>query len=431
MGFILSILAAIAACVRDWQAHAGSGRRDEHRVSPQYYQGRELFLKVWTPNTSRNAGDGLGPLYNESSCAACHNQGGAGGGGSNDHNVDVMAISVVQPGECGVDTIFRGELAELHPGLRNSMSIVLHHNAVSDADQAKLNGIKAYRGIQTRNDLLSIQHSERSTPALFGAGLIDGISDDILIKAEKQTHAEFPEISGRASPLRDGRLGRFGWKGQTARLNEFVAAACANELGLEVPGHHQVSLVPDRDFDPQTIKLDLDPQGCEALTQFVASLPRPELRRPPKARGQSLLGEAVFARIGCGACHTPKLGHVDGLYSDLLLHDMGDRFASSGMGYGGGNGSMQVVDRSKSSSNGEQPTGEATATEWRTTPLWGVADSAPYLHDGRASTLHQAIQLHGGEAEKTVDRYEKLAKDEQQALLAFLHSLRAPKESQR
>src|SRR5262249_59001224 len=64
----------------------------------------------------------------------------------------------------------------------------------------------------------------------------------------------------------------------------------------------------------------------------------------------------------------------------------------------------------------------AVASEWRTPPLWGVADSAPYLHDGRARTLHEAIQFHGGEAAATVERYAQLSRGERIALFNFLHS---------
>ena len=65
----------------------------------------------------------------------------------------------------------------------------------------------------------------------------------------------------------------------------------------------------------------------------------------------------------------------------------------------------------------------AAATEWRTPPLWGVADSAPYLHDGRAQTLDIAIATHDGEAAKTAARFRKLAPSDRKAVLAFLSSL--------
>jgi CxxC motif-containing protein (DUF1111 family) len=65
--------------------------------------------------------------------------------------------------------------------------------------------------------------------------------------------------------------------------------------------------------------------------------------------------------------------------------------------------------------------------EWRTPPLWGVADSAPYLHDGRAETLLEAISLHGGEAHATRERFLLLPLRDRQAIIAFLKTLVAPK----
>jgi hypothetical protein len=86
--------------------------------------------------------------------------------------------------------------------------------------------------------------SQRNAPALFGVGLIDALGEETLLSAEKQQFADFPEIRGRSNRQKDGRLGRFGWKAETPSLREFVVAACANELGLEVPGHHQGNLSP-------------------------------------------------------------------------------------------------------------------------------------------------------------------------------------------
>ena len=119
------------------------------------------------------------------------------------------------------------------------------------------------------------------------------------------------------------------------------------------------------------------------------------------------LGYPVFESVGCATCHSRSWA-VNGLYSDLLLHDMGDRISDSG-GYGmsappGGVRDLAVATGQPRSS------GEAGPTEWRTPPLWGVADSAPYLHDGRASTLDEAIRLHGGEAAATATRYTKLSR---------------------
>ena len=86
------------------------------------------------------------------------------------------------------------------------------------------------------------------------------------------------------------------------------------------------------------------------------------------------------------------------LFSDLLLHDMGTL----------GDGIEQ---------------GEASGSEFRTAPLWGVAQSAPYLHDGRAATLEDAIAAHGGEGQAARDRFLALSPSERAALVAYLESL--------
>jgi cytochrome c peroxidase len=75
---------------------------------------------------------------------------------------------------------------------------------------------------------------------------------------------------------------------------------------------------------------------------------------------------------------------------------------------------------------GDRPHHPAATEEWRTPPLWGLRDSAPYLHDGRAGTLDEAIRLHGGEAEASGRRYRQLSPREQSALQSFLLSLAAP-----
>src|SRR5262249_22885611 len=112
-----------------------------------------------------------------------------------------------------------------------------------------------------------------------------------------------------------------------------------------------------------------------------------------------------------------------------LLHDMGRGMLSFGGGYGSGPTPLAVA---RSQSTIDPPSsGPASPTEWRTTPLWGVASSAPYLHDGSAATLDQGHSLHGGEADKTTQRYTALSSGDRQALLAFLHSLVAPAERDR
>src|SRR5262249_6506437 len=148
-----------------------------------------------------------------------------------------------------------------------------------------------------------------------------------------------------------------------------------------------------------------------------ASLPRPAERRPVDAvaRDAAAAGKQLFGAIGCANCHTPDLGPVEGIYSDLLLHPLGEELGGGGS-YGGRAGPRP------DGSPGEGP----VPSEWRTPPLWGVADSAPYLHDGRASTLEEAILLHGGQGSRFAELFARLSADDQEQLVAFLKTLRAP-----
>ena len=154
-------------------------------------------------------------------------------------------------------------MEDLHPGFRNRASIVLHRHATAVETRKRINEIESFTAVQTREEIKVLRKGSRNTPAVFGAGLIDAIPDTVLRAAEKRSFASFPEIKGRVSSLPDGRLGRFGWKGQVARLDDFVRAACSNELGLEVPGQHQASMATAKEFDASKLKLDLDEEQCE------------------------------------------------------------------------------------------------------------------------------------------------------------------------
>ncbi|HWE36272.1 MAG TPA: di-heme oxidoredictase family protein [Isosphaeraceae bacterium] len=416
------VLAIAAGAVA---AGAGPRHRKAAQAVPPDAEGRHLFLKLWpVGEASPTGGDGLGPLYNEGSCVACHHVGGLGGAGLNDRNVKLLVASGKVADQ--VNNVFQGELTDLHPGFRGGTSVVLHKHGTTRAVEERLREIGSYTAIRTPDATTALRTTERNTPPLFGAGLIDGILDRALLDASAHRDEAFPEVKGRVSRLGDGRIGRFGWKGQVATLDDFVRAACANELGLELPGRHQASLTPAKEFDPKALKPDMEDREVRLLFGFVRSLPRPGFRVPAEVamlrsapgKVDPVRGRAVFDRIGCATCHAPKLGEVDGLYSDLLLHDLGARLVDAGTYYGDSSPAPAPP--------GVLASGPAAAGEWRTPPLWGVASSAPYLHDGRAATLSEAIGLHGGEAEATASRYAALPRAEQQSLLAFLHSLQAP-----
>jgi CxxC motif-containing protein (DUF1111 family) len=211
--------------------------------------------------------------------------------------------------------------------------------------------------------------------------------------------------------LSDGSIGKFGWKAQSPTLLDFVQGACANELGLSNPDQPQPAPLTRVRYRQRG--LDLTLAQCEQLASFVASLPRP-VERPPSNLQNGLKitrGRGIFDKVGCADCHVPAMGSLSGVYSDLLLHSMGSDLEGSASYY-----SPKLIADPRN----------AQPDEWRTPPLWGVADSHPYLHDGRAPTLHDAIIMHAGQAKKSAGNYVNLSLADRETLLFFLKSLRAP-----
>lgn len=335
-----------------------SGAEAGEQAGEALDRGRELFGREWVADDPRSAGGkGLGPDANAESCVACHSLGGMGGAGGRSRNVGTA-----------------GDLANVFGGMQATM-------------------VPREMFIQTE---ISGMGSPRNPPALFGSGLIDEVPATALRELAAVEHPEHPEISGRVSETEDGEVGRFAWKGHVASLSDFVAQACEVELGIVVerPG------TKDR-------KADLRTADLTALTDYVAQLPAPrEIADQPLADE----GEDVFHEVGCATCHVESVGPAERVFSDLLLHDMGEALSDAGFGYA------------------EVATSElvAVAQEWRTPPLWGVRDSAPYLHDGRADTLSDAIAMHGGEAQSVVAAWSELEEGERASLDAFLRSLSAP-----
>jgi CxxC motif-containing protein (DUF1111 family) len=397
-----------------------------HAVDPAMAQaGQELFKHQWKPNDPlANGGDGLGPVYNANSCVACHHQGGVGGSGGVEHNVTTYAFTVAPPGRPregvvhshAVDPKYQETLALVSPELPNVTRPTLEQLV-----QLPRSGDHCIRFP------INVHVSQRNTPALFGCQLIDDLPERVIIATERGQRLRWGMAPangedapvGRAHRLADGRIGRFGWKAQAASLSDFVRAACANELGLGNPGQDQprpLALLNRSGY--QSMKLDLTEQQCDQLTAFCGSLPRPAERPGEGAAGkQAEAGKSLFNTIGCANCHVADLGSIKGVYSDLLLHRMGQDL----QGGGSYNDPPPRRDPDRTPpSDGPDP------REWRTPPLWGVADSAPYLHDGRANTLEEAIRMHGGQGAPAAQRFAALSTAEQGQVIAFLNTLRAP-----
>jgi CxxC motif-containing protein (DUF1111 family) len=429
----LVLLAAVMVLgAVSWQVFSPTSAEQSPGDGDLAKAGEVLFNHEWQPNDPLSpGGDGLGPVFNARSCVECHHQNGVGGSGGQEHNVTTFVLfhHGRRKGQTdGVIHNFATEkehqetLAHIDPRSPPLWGPSLGRAAMSRGGKVftQVSAVIADRGVdftETRIAVVTdVVLSQRKTPALFGAGLIDGIPDHVIIANEQTQRLRYAKFSvadevlpiGRAHRLPGGKIGRFGWKAQTARLAEFVQAACANELGLGNPNNPQPKSMAKPDSQPPG--LDLSQLQCDQLTAFVAALPRPVQRAPHAA------GTALFVKIGCAECHTPNLGSVEGIYSDLLLHRMGEGLTGAGISYGGVH--RPPIDIA------DAPT--LRPDEWRTPPLWGVADAAPYLHDGRAATLQDAILMHGGQAASSVANFQSLPQEEQVAVRLFLRTLRAP-----
>ncbi|MHC5537053.1 di-heme oxidoredictase family protein [Singulisphaera rosea] len=510
LGIGLLVVFGTAGCRRQVTDTAPSDHREGPLTGPA--RGREIFLREWSPGfVPDSGGDGLGPVYNDTSCVACHNAGASGGAGPASKNVEILTALPVSgdlEGGSGQGDPSQGQpagvaaagdgaggsssgpaippspefeaLAKRHSGFRSASSVVLHRfgtdpnfrawrsnllgddrnlpQRVSDAKssrpdpderaKAEIEGLVErirQRGTVEvgtfRDGKISLLLTERNTPPLFGTGLIDAIPGEVLKAAARKGHPGFPEIKGRVSYNKGARIGRFGWKAQIASLEEFVLTACSVELGLEVPGHSQAAVPNAPGY--KAPGFDLEKAESEDLIGFVRSLPAPEVAMASGDLESRFRreGRDFFEAIGCATCHTPTIGAASGIYSDLLLHDMGQDLGDSGVYGSSAPDSVELAtvgpappidlknltgDMPSARPKGEEVIVGAKRVEWRTPPLWGFRDSGPYLHDGRAETLEEAVALHGGEATMTSERFFRLPHRSRLQIEAFLKSLIAP-----
>ncbi len=417
--FGLAASAALVA-IAAWMFWPGLPVIWEPRADPETKaMGLTLFEHEWQPHDAMASGDGLGPVFNARSCVDCHSQGGVGGGGDISHNVRAFEAAPTKEKpepESGLVHHFavenrflegRGELRVLFPLVTRV---------------ATVSGGCGYFSTFRRNFDPVRTESVNST-ALFGAGWIDRIAPAAIshqslkvsmARVGRELSSNFSGVvPGRYRVLPDGRVGKFGWKAQFATLEEFVAAACANEIGLGNPRRNQAKPLGFKTY-PQ-VAPDLDSRQFNALVAFVDTLPRPTERTPdsPSLAHRAEAGKALFNSIGCAVCHTPNMGGVEGVYSDFLLHRLDDRSKAISSSY--------TLDAPEVPLPAEYPKPE----EWKTPALWGVADSAPYFHDGSINTLEQAILHHKGDAEDVTKEYSSLSQNDRDALIVFLKTLRA------
>ncbi|MGE3304490.1 MAG: di-heme oxidoredictase family protein [Rhizobiaceae bacterium] len=413
--------------------------------------GNALFRKNWVSSpSSTQASDGLGPLFNARACQSCHLKDGRGHppegaaestsmflrlarSASDDEERSKIAsrAALVLP-----DPVYGTQLQDLAvPGLaaEGRMTVRYEEKPVTLGDGTVVPmryptyGVDslAYGPLDPTTTL-----SPRVAPPMIGLGLVEQIHPaDILAKADPDD-ADGDGISGKPSVVLDiitgqPTLGRFGWKASTPSIRQQSADAFAGDIGISTPE------VPKSYGDctdaqaaclamPNGVQERLGPVEAPApvmdlVTFYSQNLAVPRRREANKA--DVLAGKALFYKAGCTACHTPKFVtrrdapnkaqafQLIWPYSDFLLHDMGEGLADG------------------------QTVGDATGSEWRTPPLWGIGLTQTvnghtfFLHDGRARNLTEAILWHGGEGQNSRDAFAALAARDRDALIRFLESL--------
>lgn len=347
----------------------------------RFEAGKTMFTRVWL------AEEGLGPVYNENSCNACHSDPVPGGGGE---ETDEKITTYSPHGGCDL-------LAEEGGGNVRQQATAL---AASQGITEEL-GPEGSRGYFT-------------PPLLYGRGLMEAISDETLLALADPDDQDGDGISGRVGRDSAGRVGRFLRKASVASLHEAAEGSVIVELGLTTPFATDERVFVEGGVPPAadpTPDPEVGVEVAEAMADFMRFLAPPPQSFPddPAEAGQAREGRRTFDEIGCAACHTPVLmtdvHEVEALsrkpaplYSDLLLHDMGSDLADiCGPG--------------------------ADPSELRTEVLMGLSVRTLYMHDGASSTLWDAIARHGGEGDASREAFDALPELRQHAVIRFLNTL--------
>jgi CxxC motif-containing protein (DUF1111 family) len=385
-----------------------------------------------------------GTLFNQTNCVACHiNNGRSAPLTQAGQRLDTMTVKTAQLGTDGKPV----------PHVRYGESVQMNARGAQDwGNGVRLTGFETRSvtladgtPVQLRKPTLAFDgpvpalSSLRSALPMIGVGLLEAVPEaDILARARTAPDAD--GVLGRANFAFDPesgavRLGRFGWKAGKVSLRHQTAHALLNDMAVTSPIYPN----PVCRANPAACRTAAPVPGVseaelQAISRYLGLLAVPAQRSLGSGfpKGVSVLPEhqvdsaqvarglAVFNAAKCSTCHVAemKTGNEHPLaelrnqrirpYTDLLLHDMGAGLADT------------------------YAEGQATGNQWRTPPLWGIGYSpyvqggsakVGYLHDGRARTLTEAVMWHGGEAERSRQRFEALPTADRLALLAFLNSL--------
>jgi len=378
--------------------------------------------------------DGLGPLYNAQSCRECHQNPTSGG---------TSQVTELRVGHLGPDRRFRNpEIPIAHGAETITGRSLVNLRAICPS------GAFPNTEIQERVPDTETIRTTRLSLNLLGDGFVEALADQTLIDLSRnQCKASHGKICGQAlyvpiveAPGQTG-IGRFGWKDQQASLLSFSGDAYLNEMGITN------RLFPDEVTNLcNTASEPNDQPGSDGLSdidhfaRFMRATKAPSRDAQLAESAQAKKGSELFDKIGCATCHVRSLTTAaagtkinggtftipDALaaktfhpYGDFLLHDVGtgDGIVMAMQEHYGRN--MYQIQWKNLSLEGFA----STQNKIRTAPLWGVRLHPQLMHDGLSVTLRDAILRHLGEASEVTERFKKLKRNDQDALITFLLSL--------
>ncbi|HEX2592783.1 MAG TPA: di-heme oxidoredictase family protein [Rhizomicrobium sp.] len=344
--------------------------------------GHALFNRAWVAApASTTADDGLGPLFNARTCAACH--------GAQSGQVVRLGSHAGQG-----DPVYGAQIQTSSlPALTPEARIDLDWDRATDLRKPRIRLAALAFGPLAADTQLGL----RRAPALEGAAALASVPDsEIHALAAKSAHGRIASLTNEKG---EPAIGRLGWKAVSPDLDYQVAIALSRDMGLStsrLPGDSGDGTRSEPGWSAAPAHFEVPDVSRALLVFYLKSIAAPQ---GPQPNGP---GYDAFVRSGCAECHA-SLHDASGrdlhAYSDLLLHDMG-RGLDDGIAEGA-----------------------AQSSEWRTAPLWnlrGALESGGLLHDGRARSIDEAVRWHGGEADASRRRYARLAPDERAQLIAFL-----------
>ncbi|HLP55867.1 MAG TPA: di-heme oxidoredictase family protein [Fluviicola sp.] len=398
--------------------------------SLQFYVGNSFFNQNWVEApSSTEARDGLGPLFNAKSCAGCHFRDGRGMPIMNEGLLFRLGTPDNNFSGAISDILFGGQLQD------QAISGVPHEGQMT-IQYAEITGYYPDGGSYTlRVPTYSIGNqqfgalgsttriSPRVGQQMIGLGLLEQIPDARLLALADPFDGNGDGISGRVNYVSDLltqgiSIGRFGWKANVPTLYQQVAGAFNGDIGITsslfLNENHTAGQTACNGL-PNGGTPEISDEDLASVVLYSRVLAVPAQRN---ANTHDVMqGKQLFKQLNCTGCHIPTHvtgsgGNIQALknvrihpYTDLLLHDMGGALADG------------------------LPNFKASGSEWRTPPLWGlgliqtVNGHTFLLHDGRARSIEEAILWHGGEAERSKNKFKELSKKEREQVLRFLESL--------